>query len=96
MFNPVIPKPTAVATYLSPTASTTTQALPPALSPEVLRTYQTNLEIWLRIAQLQPTHRDVLLNIAHLYQALGNSDQYQSYRLQAQQIDPNHPAFQNK
>jgi len=44
----------------------------------------------------QPTHRDILLNLAKINQALGNKSQAINYKKQAQKIDPNYIFFQEK
>lgn len=92
--SPQLPKPELLATPFSPTLAPIT--LQPALTPEAVQAYQANLETWLQLYQLQPTHRDVLLNIAYLYQALGNEEKYQEFWTTAQALDPNHPAFQTR
>lgn len=92
LFSPIIPKPLTISRLLSPTLAVT-QADPPIVTPENIKNYQANLELWLQVAQLQPTHRDVLLNLAYLYQALGNNDKYQEFRQRAQRVDPNNSAF---
>jgi len=53
------------------------------------------IQYWESLRQLQPTHRDVLVNLAVLHQAQGNQDQAQEYLDQAKKIDPNHPLFSN-
>ncbi len=43
--------------------------------------------------QQQPTHRDILLNLAKISQELEQTEQAQFYWEQAQQLDPNHSHF---
>lgn len=95
LITPGIPKPPQLTHLFSSTPSIDNQPLQPALSPETVATYQNTLKTWLHIAELQPTHRDVLLNIALLYQALGQTEVSQTYRYRAQQLDPNYSAFQD-
>ncbi len=54
---------------------------------------QLELQKWLWIAEQQPTHRDVLLNIVQLYSAVGEENQSIFFLQQAQKIDPNNPLF---
>ncbi|MEX0896276.1 MAG: hypothetical protein WDZ94_05110 [Patescibacteria group bacterium] len=53
---------------------------------ELLQTYHLALEV-------QPHHRDVLINTALLYQALGEVEHSQKYWQQALLLDPNHSIF---
>jgi tetratricopeptide (TPR) repeat protein len=48
------------------------------------------IEYWEAVAQLQPTHRDVLLNLAELYQADKNLLRANEYFDKAKAIDPNY------
>lgn len=57
-----------------------------------LLSQKNQLESWL---EKQPTHRDILINLSQVHQALGNTDQAQKYYTQAQQLDPNHSYFKN-
>lgn len=83
--------PDSIAQFFTPPAIASSLASPP--SSRATTTYQTELEMWLQLAQLQPTHRDILINIARLYQALDRQDLFQLYWSQAQQLDPNNAAF---
>lgn len=47
------------------------------------------LNRYLHIYQLQPTDRDILLNIAQLYLTLGDQPQAERFQLEAQKVDPN-------
>ena len=44
----------------------------------------------------QPTHRDILLNLAKINQALENEQQALDYKSQALKLDPNSDVFQGK
>lgn len=54
------------------------------------------LAYWQQVETVQPTHRDVLVNIALLSQALGEEEQYQTYWERAKKLDPNHAIFDEK
>ena len=54
---------------------------------------QKELEYWKKVEEKQPTHRDVLINIALLSQTLGHEEQYQEYWQKAKTIDPNNELF---
>lgn len=69
--------------------------LAPAITPGAKQLYQTHVATWLELAKKQPTHRDVLINISRLYQALGQPLEAQEYWSQAQKLDPNNATFQN-
>lgn len=43
--------------------------------------------------QQQPTHRDILFNLAKISQELGQDEQARLYQQRAQELDPNHPLF---
>jgi len=62
-------------------------------SEQTLAEYIANYEQLLR---LQPTHRDLLLNVALLYQAKLDTKRSEYYWLQAQKQDPNLPLFSNQ
>ncbi|HYD34863.1 MAG TPA: hypothetical protein VD999_02250 [Vitreimonas sp.] len=51
------------------------------------------IKIWEEYAALQPTHRDVLINLALLHFYLNNQAGAQWFWKQAAQIDPNAPIF---
>lgn len=55
---------------------------------------QQQLLTWEKMYQLQPTHRDVLLNIARLQEALGQASAAAEFREAARQVDPNSPLVQ--
>jgi len=61
-------------------------------SPEIKLIEQKNqLENWL---SKQPTHRDLLLNLAKVHQSLGNEQKALELLTQAQSLDPNNNIFQ--
>lgn len=47
------------------------------------------IKTWEEYHRLQPTHRDVLLNLSLLYSAQGEQEKARKYLLQAQAVDPN-------
>jgi cytochrome c-type biogenesis protein CcmH/NrfG len=49
------------------------------------------LESWLN---KQPTHRDVLLNLAEIHRSLKNEQQALEFSTQAESLDPNNNIFQ--
>lgn len=55
--------------------------------------YHNQLEEYLSIASVQPTHRDLLINISFLYQATDNTEKAREYWLAARNLDPNNPLF---
>lgn len=69
----------------------------PAPIPVTLNTsdkeLQEQIEYWERLRSLQPTHRDILLNLSLLYQAKGDQAKANEYLLQAKELDPNNPVF---
>ena len=71
---------------LSVQAATSPLPLP---TPRPSAAYQQELSRWLGYYALQPTHRDVLLNLAQLYQILGDRQQAQQFWDQAFHVDPN-------
>lgn len=60
-------------------------------SKEKLYTQQHALENALK---KQPTHRDIILNLSKVYQALGKDKKSEQFYNQAQQLDPNYSLFQ--
>lgn len=64
-------------------------------TPKELSNEELTVELayWLKIQETQPTHRDVLINISHLYRALGEESQAIYYWEQARKTDPNHILF---
>lgn len=54
---------------------------------------RTLLPIWKKMAQLQPTHRDILINLTLIYLELNQPEQAKKTWQQAQESDPNHPAL---
>ncbi|MFZ1721229.1 MAG: hypothetical protein WAU07_01865 [Microgenomates group bacterium] len=45
--------------------------------------------------EIQPQNRDILINIALLYDAIGEEENALPYWEKARKIDPNHPVFSN-
>lgn len=64
------------------------------LQAQVSSVLEKEIEFWLSWYQVQPTHRDVLLNLHYLYQQLGDEDKALLYLKQAQTVDPNSPLVQ--
>ncbi len=61
-------------------------------SPKIKLIEQKNqLENWLN---KQPTHRDLLLNLAKVHQSLGNEQKALEFLTQAKNLDPNNNIFQ--
>lgn len=54
------------------------------------------LSTLLELHRKQPTHRDITLNIALLYDALGDEGKAQFYYDQAKSLDPNNDIFSRK
>lgn len=52
------------------------------------------LQIWEKVYEKQPLSRDVLLNLSHLYSALGQDEKAVEYKNKASFIDPNNPLFE--
>jgi hypothetical protein len=52
---------------------------------------QSELSYWLSLYEQQPTHRDVLINVARLYQAENNQEKADFFWQKAQESDPNFP-----
>ncbi|HEX7017921.1 MAG TPA: tetratricopeptide repeat protein [Patescibacteria group bacterium] len=50
---------------------------------------ETELTKWQALYEQQPTHRDVLINMARLYSAMGDENNARKYVKKAQAIDPN-------
>src|SRR5260221_14282316 len=66
---------------------------PTTIEPSASQTKQMSLDqqiqFWESARAQQPTDRDILLNLAHLYAAQGNQDLAKSYTNQAHEVDPN-------
>ena len=61
-------------------------------SPKIkLLKQKSQLESWLN---KQPTHRDILLNLAKIHRSLENEQQALEFSTQAQSLDPNNNIFQ--
>ncbi len=71
--------------------SAQTEVSPMASDAGLETTTDTELYHWLNLYAQQPTHRDVLLNIALLYQAQGKTDEAQKFYHLAKEVDPNNP-----
>lgn len=54
---------------------------------------ETEKQLLENLLQQQPGHRDILINLALVHQALGNEVEYQKYWKQAERIDPNNEVF---
>jgi hypothetical protein len=52
------------------------------------------IEFWEAQRTKQPTHRDILLNLAHLYAAQGNQEKALQFEQQAHEVDPNNAIFE--
>ena len=61
-----------------------------ASSQASLTTINQQINFWETQRQLQPTHRDILANLAKLNAAAGNTETTAKYSQQAFQVDPNH------
>lgn len=48
---------------------------------------------WEELRELQPTHRDILVNLARLYEANGSLLKAQDYAFKAHEVDPNNEVF---
>ena len=55
--------------------------------------YNQQIETFLFLNSIQPTHRDILVNLALLYQAQNNEDKALVYWNSAQELDPNNQLF---
>jgi tetratricopeptide (TPR) repeat protein len=85
--------PTLSASATAPSAITLEDTVN-AATPQVQTTLDQEIEFWLKWYQIQPTHRDVLLNLASLFEQAGNEEQALLYLKQAQELDPNSPLVQ--
>jgi tetratricopeptide (TPR) repeat protein len=91
--------PTGIGAQASPMPTN----ISPGISPLQSNLYQSKeltiqemdeeLRYWLALSELQPTHRDILINISLLYQALGNQVAADEYWQRAHELDPNFSAF---
>lgn len=75
---------------LSNTIITTSPQKPQVFT---LNQYNQQLETFLFLSSTQPTHRDVLVNIALLYQAQNNIEKANVFWESAKELDPNNPLF---
>ena len=57
---------------------------------------ESELSHWLNLYEQQPTHRDVLINLARLYAFEGNTEKAAFFQQKAQDSDPNAPLFQEQ
>jgi hypothetical protein len=48
---------------------------------------------YLYLVSIQPTHRDILINLSLLYQAQNNPEKADEFLVAAKQLDPNNPLF---
>lgn len=55
--------------------------------------YNQQLNTYLFLNSTQPSHRDVLVNIALLYQAQNNTEKATAFWETARAVDPNNPLF---
>ena len=62
-------------------------------APQQKHPFETTKEKLEQLHQQQPTHRDILINLARIHQAIGNTEKAQEYLDQAQKLDPNNPVF---
>ncbi len=77
-----------IASAVFLTSITTESSEPQSLDPKSKIIAQKNhLE---DLLHKQPTHRDILLNLAKVNQALDNNQQALNYRTQAFKLDPNY------
>jgi|GEM_PF-4439038 len=79
-----------VTAPLSPTPTQETSATTQPPSP--IQTQQLNQQIayWEKALNLQSTHRDILLNLATLYRAIGNTNKVNEFLTRAKNVDPNY------
>jgi hypothetical protein len=56
-------------------------------SPQPVQQY---IQYWENMKNLQPTHRDILLNLAALYDYAGDATQAAKMKKQAKFVDPNY------
>jgi tetratricopeptide (TPR) repeat protein len=75
---------------LSNTIITTSPQKPQVFT---LNQYNQQLETFLFLSSTQPTHRDVLVNIALLYQAQNNIEKANVFWESAKELDPNNALF---
>lgn len=86
-------------TSVSPGSQTILYPVVLESAPQETETFLTETEIrrllleYDSILEIQPNHRDVLVNTAILYQSLGEVEKSQSYWQQAALLDPNHQIF---
>lgn len=57
--------------------------------------YNLLLNKYLYLVSVQPTHRDLLINLSLLYQAQGNAQKAEEFKVAARQLDPNNSLFSN-
>lgn len=55
---------------------------------------QNEILFWESVLEKQPNSRDVLLNLSHLYSALGDDIKATEFKNKALEIDPNNPLFE--
>ena len=83
-----LPKPPDQPPLLSIPANSTMTA-----QSFTLEEYNQKLTHLTTLANLQPTDRDVLINLSLLLQAQRQDDKAREYWLAAQRLDPNNPLF---
>jgi hypothetical protein len=64
--------------------------LPAAPSDDSPQPMQQYIQYWETMKNLQPTHRDILLNLAALYDYAGDSSKSADLEKQAKYVDPNY------
>lgn len=69
------------------------RSIPPTAITAEARLDQ-EIQYWENLHQLQPTHRDILVNLVALYQLKGDEAKATYYLEQARRLDPNNPLFQ--
>ncbi len=74
------------STLPAPAQAVVTQLESLRPSPEV----ETELQKWLSLYEQQPTHRDTLINLAHLYEAAGDEEKAEEFWAKAHAVDPNY------
>ena len=82
------PKPAPL--YLSTVQLQTVTTAPQTFT---LEEYNKHLTSLLFLYNIQPTHKDILINLALLYQSQDNEDKALSYWNSAKELDPNNPVF---
>jgi len=89
----------AITTQLSPLLLTpknnSNTPLPSLFKPDH-KQVEKLLSGYLELYQLQPTDRDVLVNIAQLYEILDQPESAQEFWTAAKKTDPNHSRFSQK